>query len=87
MQNWSIKAAQYNVQSARQIVHQQFAGHLPTVSIQGQLSRQYTDNINGYNSPNLVAGPGTTTERQFLINIAVPVFAGGGVVAQTNQAR
>lgn len=58
-QNWSIKAAQYTLGAARQNIKQQFAGHLPTVSLQGTLARNYTFNINRYPSfiDNNGAGP------------------------------
>lgn len=85
-QNWSIKASQYNVDAQRQIIKQQFAGHLPTVNVQGVLDRLYTENINGYNSLTDRNGPATETDRQIAININVPIFSGGAVVAQTNQA-
>ncbi len=85
-QNWTIKAAQYNAESAKQTIHQQFAGHLPTVSFQGTLDRQYFDNTNGYTTLNQRNGPGTQTDRAIQFNLMMPLFAGGGVVAQTNQA-
>jgi outer membrane protein len=85
-QNWAIKAAQYNADAAKQIIRQQFAGHLPTVNVEGGLSRQYVNNINGYDTFNLRNGPGTQTQKMIELNIAVPIFSGGSVVAQTNQA-
>src|SRR5262249_22351111 len=69
-----------------QIIKQQFAGHLPTVSVQGALSRQYLDNINGYRTFNVRNGPGETIDRSIGLNITVPIFQGGYVVAETNQA-
>jgi outer membrane protein len=86
MQNWSIRSAQYAVDSARQTVRQQFGGHLPTVNIQGQWDRIYTKNINGY--ANIAQRNGTSTEadKQIMININVPILSGGAVVAETNQA-
>lgn len=86
LQNWNIKTAQYNVDNYRQIIKQQYAGHLPTVTAQASISRAYTDNLNGYPSFNLRNGPGTETDKSFGFNINLPLFAGGGVVAQTNQA-
>src|SRR3990167_5459278 len=85
-QNWSIKASQYAVEMQRQIIKQQFAGHLPTINVQGTLNRLYSNNINGYNSISLPEGPGTQTDREIALNINVPLFSGGGVTAQTNQA-
>lgn len=85
-QNWSIKASQYSVDYKRQLIRQQFAGHLPTINLQGTLDRQYVNNINGYQNLDQRNGPGTQTDRSIGLNITVPIFAGGGVVAQTNQA-
>ncbi|SRR5579883_23590 len=86
LQNWSIKSSQYSVDAARQAIHQQFAGHLPTVSVEGSLQREYSENINDYNNVITENGPGTQTNRTIMLNINVPIFEGGGVVAQTNQA-
>lgn len=85
-QNWSIKASRYNVLSARQIIKQQLAGHLPTIQLQAEMDRLYQNNINGYNTFNLRNGPGTETDRIIGLNIVVPIVSGGGVIAATNQA-
>jgi outer membrane protein len=85
-QNWSIKAAQYNVHANRAVIYQQAAGHLPTVNLQTTFSRQYSDNINSYASFSERNGPGTTSDRALAFNINIPIFSGGGVVAQTKQA-
>ena len=86
LQNWSIKASQYTTESAKQIIKQQLAGHLPTVILQGKVDRLYTDGVNGYNSFNERRGPGTESDRSIGLNINLPIFSGGIVVAQTNQA-
>lgn len=86
LQNWAIKASQYNVASQRAVIKQQFAGHLPTVSIQTTFSKALYDNINNYSSFSERKGPGTTSDRQIGLNVTVPIFSGGGVIAQTNQA-
>ena len=86
-QNWVIKASQYKVQTALQNIRQQFSGHLPTVNVSGTLSRQYTNNINGYQSYIQRNGPATETDKQIALNLTLPIFSGGGVVAQTNQAK
>ncbi len=85
-QNWSVRAAQYQSSSQRQIIRQQFAGHLPTVQLQGSISRQYNDNINRYITFTERVGPGTTSNKTIGLNINVPLFSGGGVTASTNQA-
>ena len=67
-------------------MREQFSGHLPTVAIEGSWSRQYTDNINKYVTFENRSGPGTINDKSIGLNINVPLVAGGGVVAQTNQA-
>lgn len=85
-QNWTIKSSQYSVEAARDTVHQAFAGHLPTLNVVGVMDRQYTNNINNYNTFNVRNGPGTQSDRSVQLNLTVPLFSGGGVTAQTNQA-
>lgn len=87
-QNWAIKASQYTTDAALATVRQQYGGHLPTVTLQGTLDRQYQLNINGY-SNNLIdqrPGPNTQTDRGVTLDMTLPIFQGGGVVAATNQA-
>jgi outer membrane protein len=86
-QNWTIKSSQYALDSARQIVRQQFGGHLPTVTLQGTADRLYGANINTYQqAENQRNGPSTETDRSIMLNFNLPIFSGGAVVAQTNQA-
>lgn len=87
-QNWQIKANQYAANAALANVRQQYGGHMPTVTLQGTLDRQYQLNINGYGS-DLVdqrSGPNTQTDRGIGVDMTLPIFQGGGVVASTNQA-
>jgi outer membrane protein len=85
-QNWSIKAAQYNVENTKQIVRQKFSGHLPTVDVEADFGRQYTNNITQTTSLVDTTGPGTQNSQGVMLNINVPLFSGGGVIAETNQA-
>lgn len=86
-QNWQIRSAQYAVDSARQVIHQQFAGHLPTISMTASTDKLYTENNNSYRQAlNERDGPSTQSDRTIMFNMTLPLFAGGGVVAQTNQA-
>lgn len=87
MQNWTIKATQYNVAGARENINQQLAGHLPNMNVQTTFSKQVEDNINDYITFAERRGPGTISDRSIMLNLNVPIFAGGGVVAQTNQAK
>jgi outer membrane protein len=75
------------MQSALEVVKQQFSGHLPTVSLQGSVTRQYTSNINRYPSSNTPQGTGIISDREIGLNINLPLYTGGQVTAQTNQAR
>ncbi|HLB41554.1 MAG TPA: TolC family outer membrane protein [Gammaproteobacteria bacterium] len=86
-QNWPIKASQYNVDATRQVIKQQVAGHLPTVDVEGTLNKVYSKDINGYRSINAPSGTGTITNRIITVNLNVPIFSGGGVVAKINQAQ
>jgi len=85
-QNWTIKSAQYATENKLQNVHQQFAGHMPTAQLQSSWSRQYADNINGYQSYIQRNGPASNTSKAIGVNINFPIFQGGGVVAETSQA-
>jgi outer membrane protein len=87
IQNWSIKSSQYSASSAREVIKQQMAGNLPTLNLQAAASRQYVDSINKYNTFSERNGPGSTSERSLTLNLNVPIFEGGGVVAQTNKAK
>ena len=86
-QNWQIKAAQTVVDSARQNVRAQFGGHLPTISLQAAANKYYTENNNSYKQAlNERDGPSKQSDRTVQINMTLPLFSGGAVIAQTNQA-
>jgi outer membrane protein len=84
-QNWSIKAAQYAVSAGLQTVRQQFAGHIPTVSLEGTVDRIYSNNTNSTNAISR-SGAASETDKSIALNLTIPILAGGAVVAQTNQA-
>lgn len=85
-QNWSIKAAQYTLDNALYNIRQQYAGHFPTVNVEGTLDRIVTKNINSSNSVLTQGGSTRQIDRAVELNINLPIFEGGQVVAQTNQA-
>ncbi len=86
-QNWSIKAAQFSLDSSRQNIRAQFGGNFPTIQLQGLADRQFQQNINRYpQAINQRSGPSTQTDRQLMVEMNLPIFSGGGVVAQTDQA-
>jgi outer membrane protein len=88
-QNWSIKAAQFAADAARQNIKKQFAGNLPSLNIQGN----YTVNASRYITSNVALagsdsqGSSKSHESQLMLNLSVPLFAGGSVIAETNQAQ
>lgn len=85
-QNWSVISARYNVDYARGVIHQEAGGHLPSLQLQGTVDRRYSDIDNPYISPFDTNGPSAQTDRAIALNLIVPIFAGGGVVASTNKA-
>jgi outer membrane protein len=96
LQNWSIKASEYAAQAARENIKQQSAGHMPTVSVQGAYNVGYNNNLSGttgadistvQNTPFIAPNRAHTSDATVSLNLGIPIFAGGGVVAQTNQAR
>jgi outer membrane protein len=96
LQNWNIKAYEYAVQVARENIKQQSAGHMPTVSLQGGYNVGYNNNLTGTNSegspaiqntPFIAPNRAHTTDATVSLNLGIPIFSGGAVVAQTKQAR
>ncbi len=87
VQNWTIKSSRYGVASARENINQQLAGHLPSATVQATMNKFTEDNINDYISFSERPGPGTTSDRYVMLNVNFPIFSGGAVVAQTNQAK
>ena len=84
-QNWAIKASQFGVQAACENIKQQFAGHFPTLNAQGSYNVDLTRNT----TTTLISDAGTSKNRSATValNLNLPIFQGGLVVSQTNQAR
>jgi outer membrane protein len=80
-QNLSLMAARFGAQAALQNEKATFAGHLPTLGLQGTYDDTNTKNLNTTN--------GTTDAKSTGINatLTVPIFAGGNVSYQTKQAE
>lgn len=85
-QNWSVIAARYGMEAARENIKQQFAGHLPTVNLQGSYE---TDVIRNSGGNAVVGNVGTNQTHTSTIGLQlnVPLIAGGLVIAQTHQAQ
>lgn len=86
-QNWSIKASQYAAEAALENIKQNFAGHLPTLNAQGIYNINFTRNTGSSNPFFFPPGASQAHNRTLQLNLAIPVFSGGGVVAQTRQAQ
>ena len=84
-QNWSVKAAQEQAESFRDIIKQQFAGHLPSVNVQAG----YQDNYFAASGNTIFQtnGSSQTHTSTASLNFNFPIFAGGLVVAETDQAK
>lgn len=78
-QNPNIVAARYSSDAARETVKQQFAGHLPTVNAVASYSELHNGN-SGF-------GPTNEGDGAIGVQLSIPIFAGGGVLAQTQQAQ
>lgn len=88
MHNWSILAARYAAEAARNNIKQRFAGHLPTLNLQA-----YYDStlVNTLGNQVVVVVPGGALSkvhtRSVQLNLNIPIVEGGLVVAQTRQAQ
>lgn len=85
-QNWSIKSARYAANAARAVIKEQFAGHLPTLEAEGSYDLNF-ERIMSSSSPFFPTGASKTRTATLKLNLAVPLFAGGGVIAKTHQAQ
>ncbi|HSW70280.1 MAG TPA: TolC family outer membrane protein [Gammaproteobacteria bacterium] len=84
-QNWSVKSAQYQAESYRDIIKQQFAGHLPSVNIQAGYEADYF--AASGNTIFQTNGASNTHTSTASLNFNIPIFEGGLVVAETDQAK
>lgn len=78
--NLKLQAAKLDVESSRQRIKSSAAEHLPTVNVSGSVSRAKYP-------PTTVNFPQEKMFRKQLdINLVVPIFSGGAVVASTQAA-
>lgn len=80
-QNITLMAARLGAQLAAQNVKLQFAGHLPTLALQGN----YSDTNN--KQTNLTNATSDIDASSLGVTLTVPVFAGGNVSYLTKQAE
>ncbi|MDA8561525.1 TolC family outer membrane protein [Gammaproteobacteria bacterium] len=87
-QNWQVKAAQLAVTAAKENIHQQLAGHFPTINAEGNyivnFSRDMGTSVKDLINP---PGPAHLTTPRIALNLQVPIIQGGRVLAETRQAK
>ncbi|MFI4936994.1 MAG: TolC family outer membrane protein [Candidatus Berkiellales bacterium] len=77
--NWSIIAAKENSEQQKAAIGIQAAGHFPTVNLEGNLTRNK-------GVPPIPFDELSFT-RSLSLNVSVPIFASGGVLFRTREAR
>jgi outer membrane protein len=82
--NLSLQAAIFTAAAAKQKIKEMFAGHLPTVTLQGQHTNVYS-----FHSGGTATGVGRQRRTALQANLlaSVPVFSGGTVSSEVSQAR
>ncbi len=88
-QNWAIKAAQYAADAARQVINQQYAGHLPTLTAQGSYDNLFTRSSGTTVTSDVVSTSGSSRTKNLVgqFTLSFPILEGGLVVAETRQAK
>ncbi len=76
-QNFDILASSSNLESVRQDIEVSRSGHYPTLDLVGGYNLNRTDNDFGSEADTAIIG----------LELAVPLYTGGGVSARTEQAR
>jgi len=79
-QNFDLLAARFATIAARENIKLQNAGHLPTIALQGRYSFQHDDNFQGFHDSK------QSTNASGSVQLSIPLFQGGRVVASARQA-
>lgn len=83
--NWKIRAATYQALSKKRLVGKAFAGHLPTLDVGGSWSDAFSRTSSHVDEA--PSGAGRTETTTGLLTLTMPLLAGGGVMAETRQAK
>lgn len=86
--NPTLIAANLQTQAAESNVKAAYAGHLPTVSLNGNLGRSKawgSGDLNQLNGPNGFGNP-TTQTNSIGVTLQIPIFAGGLTQSQVRQS-
>lgn len=91
-QNWVIIANRYALNAARQNIKAQFAGHIPSLNMQGTYEINFIHDLGGLptDPTDLIfdrPGAGQTHNTTLALNLNVPIFEGGLVSSQTQKAK
>ena len=78
-QNWQLQIARYNLDLARKQIQVQKAGHFPSLGVAAGINR----NKAGISSQAM----NLSTANTIGLQVTLPLFAGGKVVSQVNQAQ
>ena len=83
--NWTIKANQLKVQVAREKIKQTFADHMPVINAK----LMYDNNGFNYSQSSIIVAAGSSRmqNRTAMLDVKVPIFTGGLVVAATRKAQ
>ncbi len=87
-QNWSIKAAEYQVKASNESLKSRKAGHYPSLDLTASLQRVGT--FGRGNAAALAAGGGINgwaNDATVGLQLNVPLYAGGGINAGIRNAR
>ena len=76
--NAEIRSLRYAVESARQEINKQRAGHLPRLDLVASVEKNQSNTINTYNQDSNVRSVG--------VQLQIPIYSGGFVSAATTQA-
>ena len=88
-QNWQIRASQYSADAARKNIKQQFAGHFPTLQVNGNYSLNYNRSIADQPEETVIPvnGPSHSTVYGGNVMMNIPLVQGGLVTANTQLAK
>lgn len=77
-QNPELAAMTFSIETARQEVNKNRAGHAPRLDFTASYSKNTSDTLNTYNQE--------STQKAVGIQLTIPLYAGGAVSASTRQA-
>ncbi len=83
--NYALEASRYDMYAARATVGINFSGHLPTVNLVANASRDFNNGTTAPGSSNDFRSD--TINRSLGLQVSLPLFQGGAVLSRTRQAQ